>query len=84
MHKFNVESAQYRGKYKIFLTFDDGAEGVVDLHEIIFPKKQNAFARLQDVEQFKNFSLKYQTIVWGKDLDLAPEFLHDLLLKTSK
>lgn len=79
MHKVNIENAKYESDYKISLTFDNGVTGVVDLHNIIFSKKPNAFARLQDIKQFKKFLLKYHTIVWGKDLDLAPEFLHDLL-----
>ncbi len=84
MHKFNVEEAKYQGDYKIFLTFDDGKKGVVDLKNFLFCKEKNAFERLQNVKQFKDFLLSDHTIVWGSDLDLAPEFLHSLLLKQNK
>lgn len=81
MHKFNVETANYQEDYKIFLAFDDGIKGVVDLKKFLFDQDCGVFARLKDKEQFKNFTLDSRTIVWGDDLDLAPEFLHDLLTK---
>lgn len=81
MHIFNVEKAQYKGEYKIFLEFDDGKKGVVDLKDFLFENKLTVFRRLCDIKEFQNFSLENDTIVWGQDLDLAPEFLHDLLIK---
>jgi hypothetical protein len=33
-------------------------------------------------QQFKNFIIKNHTLVWGNDLDLASEFLYDLLLNS--
>lgn len=81
MHKFNVENAQYQNDYKIFLTFDDGVKGIVDLKSFLFDQDCGVFARLKDKEQFKSFIIDSHTITWGDDLDLAPEFLHDLLIK---
>ena len=46
---------------------------------IIFNNDFSAFKRLQDKKQFKDFNLENHTLVWGNDLDLAPEFLYDLL-----
>lgn len=80
MHKFNIENAHYEGDYKIFLAFDDGKEGVVNLRDFLFTKKKTVFERLRDLKQFQDFYLENKTIVWGEDLDLAPEFLHDLLI----
>ncbi len=33
-------------------------------------------------QQFKNHIIKNHILVWGNDLDLAPEFLYDLLLNS--
>lgn len=79
MHKHNIEYAKYQEDYKIFLGFDDGLKGIVDLKNFIFNNSFSAFKRLQDKKQFKDFSLENHTLVWGNDLDLAPEFLYDLL-----
>jgi uncharacterized protein YkvS len=84
MHKHNIEQAKYQEDYKIFLGFNDGLKGVVDLKKFIFNNDFSAFKRLQDKKQFKDFNLENHTLVWGNDLDLAPEFLYDLLLNSNK
>ena len=75
----SIKSAQYQSDYKIFLSFSDGTSGIVDLKEFLFDSDCGVFERLKDKEQFKNFTLDSHTIIWGEDLDLAPEFLYDLL-----
>lgn len=79
MHLVAITKAKYKNDYQILLSFDDGKKGIVDLKNFIFSEKRNVFQRLKDKEIFKNFSIKFDTIAWGDDLDLAPEFLHDLL-----
>ncbi len=84
MHLVNVRKAKYEKDYQIFLSFDDGLSGIVDLKKFLFNKKDSVFKRLQDVSQFRKFSIKFHTLAWGEDLDLAPEYLHDLLLEQQK
>ena len=84
MHKHNIEQAKYEADYKIFLVFDDQSKGIVDLKNFILNNNFSVFNRLQDKQQFKNFIIKNHTLVWGDDLDLAPEFLYDLLLNNKK
>ena len=84
MHKYNIEQAKYEADYKIFLVFDDQSKGIVDLKHFIFNNNFSVFKRLQDKQQFKNFIIKNHILVWGDDLDLAPEFLYDLLLNNKK
>ena len=79
MHLVNITKAKYQKDYQIFLSFDDGLSGVVDLKNFLFEKKHSAFERLKDIKQFKKF-LVDETLIWGDDLDLAPEYLHQLLI----
>ncbi len=82
MHLVNLEKAKYQENYQIFLSFDDGFSGVVDFKKFLFSrKKDSVFTKLQDVNKFKKFSLKFHSLAWGDDLDLAPEYLHYLLVK---
>jgi hypothetical protein len=81
MHRFNIENAKYQNDYKIFITFDDGIKGIVDLKSFLLNQDCGVFARLRDKEQFKNFTIDSHALTWGDDLDLAPEFLHDLLVR---
>ena len=84
MHKFNVKIAIYEGDYKIFFTFDDGEKGIVDLKNFIFDENCGIFKRLQNINDFKDFSINSNTVAWGDDLDLAPEFLHDLVIEQNQ
>jgi len=80
MHKFNIESAKYQSDYKIFLVFDDGKKGVVDLQSFLLDQDCGVFKRLRDRKQFQNFVVSDHTLAWGDDLDLAPEFLRELMM----
>ncbi len=84
MHKFNIEQAKYQDDYKIFLSFDDGLSGIIDLKNFLLSPDCGVFIRLRDKQQFKNFTLDSHTLTWGSDLDLAPEFLHDMVAKNHK
>jgi Protein of unknown function (DUF2442) len=76
-----VIEAKYINKYKIWLKFNDGEEGIVDLESTILNDHRPIFNALKDLEQFKNFKVDADTIVWENGLDLAPEFLFELVLK---
>ena len=75
----HIVEAHYERDYRIFLKFNDGAEGIVDLADQLYGEM---FALLKDLEQFKSFNLdpELDTIVWNNGADFSPEFLHDRLL----
>lgn len=79
MHKHNVIKAVYDSDYKIILEFDDGLKGSVDLNDLLFSNKSGVFKKLQDKNKFQNFKIVNHTLCWGDDIDLAPEYLYDLL-----
>jgi len=80
----NVIDADYRGDYKIFLTFDIGQSGLVDSKKTIFKDKRKIFQPLRDKNYFKSFKIKFNTISWDNEADFAPEFLLDFLKKQKK
>jgi len=72
----HVKEARHVRDYVIWLRFNDGAEGEIDLAgELQGP----IFEPLRDPEAFKRFRVDslLETIVWENGADLAPEFLHD-------
>ena len=74
----NVQAMEYRGGYRLWLRFGDGAEGEVDLAaHLVGP----VFLPLRDPALFAAVRLdpELRTIVWPNGADLAPEFLHSLL-----
>ncbi len=74
----NVINAEYINDYKIKVFFDNGFNKVVDLNNTIFNDNRKIFEPLKNIDFFKKFSIKLNTISWDNELDLAPEYLLDL------
>ena len=72
----HVREARYRHDYVIWLRFNDGAEGEVDLRNEL---EGEVFGPLKDFDAFKSFKVdpELETIVWENGADLAPEFLYE-------
>lgn len=75
----HVIKAEYKGDYRVWLRFNDGAEGVVDLRDELYGEM---FEPLKDLKKFKSFRIdpELETLVWENGADFAPEFLRDHLL----
>ncbi len=72
----HVKEAKYLHDYVIWLRFNDGAEGEVNLKDELYGE---VFELLKNLEKFKSFRVDptLETIVWENGADLAPEFLYD-------
>lgn len=73
----HITSAKYVVDYKIWVAFDDGTSGEVDLNgELSGP----VFEPLKDIAVFRKISVdpELETVVWPNGADLAPEFLKRL------
>jgi len=77
-----ISEAKYVEKYTVWLKFNDGSEGEVDLKDELWGPM---FEPLKDVKQFRKFSVhpELHTIVWDNGADLSPEFLHSILRATA-
>ena len=74
MH-YKVTEARYVRDYIIWVRFQDGSEGEVDLSTELWGP---IFEPLKDPEAFRNFRVaEYGTIEWPNGADLAPEFLYE-------
>lgn len=73
----HVTAAQYLGQYRVWLEFNDGTAGDVDLESAL---EGPVFEPLKDVEYFKTvrFDSEAHTITWNNGADFAPEFLRQL------
>ncbi len=75
----HVVEARYERDYILYLKFNDGAEGYVDLAGELHGQM---FAPLKNPSKFQAFRVdpELETIVWENGADFAPEFLHSRLL----
>lgn len=70
-----VIKAEYVGGYRIRLWFNNQVTKVVDLGSSLNGK---VFEPLKQLDLFKRFSVKYNTIEWENGADFAPEYLLEL------
>ncbi len=74
----HVKEARYLHDYVIWVKFNNGIEGEIDLEGEL---EGEVFGALKDKNLFKSFKVDpvLETIVWENGADLAPEFLLDNL-----
>ena len=74
----HVVEARYLGDYKVWLEFNDGRKGAVDLADELYGDERTP---LRDRSKFSNFYLDYglASIAWLDGADFAPEFLYEKL-----
>lgn len=69
-------SATYKGGYKIEITFEDGATGIVDFSKYL--DKGGVFEKFKDIAFFMDFKVNEDlgVLTWKDDVDIAPETLY--------
>ena len=70
----HVTQAKYIEEYKVWLSFNDGAEGEIELTSEMHGE---VFEPLKDKTFFKPFTLDGHTLSWSNGADFAPEFLRE-------
>lgn len=70
----HVTEAKYIDCYKIWLSFNDGVEGEIDLSSEL---NGEIFEPLKDKSFFRSFTLEGYTLSWSNGADFAPEFLRE-------
>lgn len=70
-----VTQAKYLEDYKVMLHFNNGECRIVDLYSSLIGE---VFAPLKDIEYFKCFTIKFNTIEWENGADFAPEYLYEI------
>lgn len=75
-----VTDVDYVKAYQLLLTFSDGTRKLVDLKPYLTGE---VFGELLDLEKFTQYGLTGYTIEWANGADLAPEFLHDIGVKST-
>jgi hypothetical protein len=78
----HIKSAKYLSDYKLWIAFDDGTAGEVDLVDEL---KGSMFEPLKDLAEVQYVCVEpeLKTVVWPNGADLAPEVLKALQSKQS-
>lgn len=71
-----IEEAKYIKDYRLWLRFNTGENGEIDLEDIL--RKYPIATSLLDIENFKSFYLdSWPTVAWECGFDLSPETLYE-------
>ncbi|MEI6244663.1 MAG: DUF2442 domain-containing protein [Acidobacteriota bacterium] len=73
---YDVVEANYVRDFIVWLRFQDGSCGEVDLEPVIWGPM---FEPLQDRAYFAAFHIhpEFRTLTWPNGADIAPEYLHE-------
>jgi hypothetical protein len=72
----SVRTTRYESGYKLWLEFESGESGTVDLSDVI--RKFKTAAPLVDLDEFKKFYLdEWPTLAWPCGFDISPESLYE-------
>jgi hypothetical protein len=69
---------KYTAAYRLWLQFEDGSQGEVDLEQELWGE---VFEPLRNLAYFRTVQLdkELNTIRWANGADFAPEFLYQLV-----
>lgn len=70
-----VITAEYLDGYRLLLQFNNGEKRIVDLSNSL---NGVVYTPLKDIDYFKRFSIKFNTIEWENGADFAPEYLYEI------
>jgi hypothetical protein len=71
----SVIRAEYRGGFRIHVTFNDGSENTIDFRQWL---DGPVFEPLKEPEYFRRFFLDGGTVAWPNGADIAPETLYNV------
>jgi len=72
----DVITAKLLNDYRLEVVFEDNKRGIIDFSEYL--SKGGVFEKFKDINFFRNFTVSKDlgTIIWGNEIDIAPETLY--------
>ncbi len=72
---YQVHEAEARPGYRLWIRFEDGTEGEVNLAHLV---GSGVFERWQDEDEFMRVTIDPEsgTVTWPGDIDIAPDALY--------
>lgn len=79
-NRVRVVECRPRSNYRLWLRFEDGLSGEVDLSYLV---GQGVFAVWTSVEFFDSVRVVDGTVIWGDELDLDPYVLRERVVASN-
>lgn len=78
---WRVMSVHLLDDYRLKVIFNDGTEGIVNMHGLIFGANPGLFSALRDENVFKKVYIDLGVVTWPGEIDLAPDAMYDAIKK---
>jgi len=78
-HVNKIVACRPLSKYRVWIRFDDGLEGEVDLNHLVGKGVFKAWDSVQFFNQVR-IDPRTNTLAWGDDIDLDPYVLRDKII----
>ena len=75
-----VTSVLLQDDYTVFVEFNDGQNGIINLKNELENDHRPIIQELLDLEMFKTVKIKFDTLCWDNGVDFAPEYLYDQMM----
>jgi hypothetical protein len=77
-HRAKIIKCKPLENYHLWIRFDDGVEGNVDLNNLV---GRGVFSAWNSLEFYKSVYIdkRTDTVAWGEDIDLDPYVLYNLV-----
>jgi hypothetical protein len=81
---WRVTSVEALPGFRLRVTFNDGAEGIIEMAEFLQSPAAGVFSALRDENLFYQVRVAVGAVSWPGDLDLAPDAMHREIAKYGK
>ncbi len=68
-----------RQEFRLWVRFNDGTEGEVDMAGFVRSSRAGVFAALRDERLFRQVRLEWGAVSWPGELDLAPDAMYEAI-----
>ncbi|MDR3436418.1 DUF2442 domain-containing protein [Telmatospirillum sp.] len=81
---WRVVSVKPQANFRLWVEFQDGTAGAVDMDAFVHADDAGVFASLADPARFAEVFVDYGVVTWPGELDLAPDAMHQAILETGQ
>lgn len=78
---WRVRAVNVQPGYRLSITCNDGASGIVDMSTLVNSADAGIYAALKDTQLFQQVSIELGALTWPNGADLDPLWVHEEISK---
>ncbi|MGH8563779.1 MAG: DUF2442 domain-containing protein [Gammaproteobacteria bacterium] len=76
---WRVKVVEAKAEFRLWVRFNDGTEGDVDMAGLVRSSRAGVFAALRNEMLFHQVRVECGAVTWPGDLDLAPDAMYEAI-----